>query len=123
MVYTLGSPGGLAGEGTEDVALAPGESAREKRINSIEYGSVEAISNLASPVSRQSEGGYSHMTHCVRSHTNYCWEVVSSSVCASGTDLPPLVAALEGNWLAVVPQRGGTVGVAGWGAEVVRVVR
>ena len=79
------------------------------------------FSNLASPISRQSEGGYSHMTHCVGSHTIYCWEVVSSPVCASGTDLSPLVAAVgEGNSLL---QRGVAVGVAGWGEVGVRVVQ
>ena len=64
------------------------------------------------------------MTHCVWSHTTYCWEVVSSPVCASKTDLPPLAAAMEGNWLVVVLQRsvGVAVGVAGWGEEGVRAV-
>ena len=65
------------------------------------------------------------MTHCVGSHTTYCWEVVSSPVCASKTDLPPLVAAMEGNWLVVVLQRGVgvAVGVAGCGKGGVRVVQ
>ena len=40
-------------------------------------------------------------------------------VCASGTDLSPPVAALEGNWLAAFLQRGVAVGVAGWEEGVV----
>ena len=43
-------------------------------------------------------------------------------VCASGTDLPPPVAALEGNWLAVVLQGCVAVGVTEWGEGEVRAV-
>ena len=56
----------------------------------------------------------SHMTS-IWSYTTYYWWCLVP-VCASGTDLLPPAAALEGNWLAVVLQRG----VAEWGGEGVR---